>query len=319
MVRAAGSPPRALAALSALGLLLLGLLGTLSGRQAHAKKATPWKEGAVKSDVKYVRCSVCELAARELHRQVKALREEAAGSRGKLAEADILDLTDKVCDPERSEGEWIAKLDMVEQADGSMALVEHDDFGECMAECRTMQRACEKTLEDAAVDIAEVLYRGEAGRAAISQALCRELSGACHKKAPKLPKERPSGGDNFVVADPEERRVAKMLKEMQGVEGMPGMSMYSREELMERYSIGGEEGEEFGGQYDPYGASGLPYDDPYGMSGGEADAGMDLLGSVSDVAGKVGNAVNWAAEGVRGLFGGIGGGGEGGELRRALR
>ena len=45
----------------------------------------------------------------------------------------------------------------------------------------------------------------------------------------------------------------------------------------------------------------------------------DLLGSVSDVAGKVGNAVNWAAEGVRGLFGGIGGGGEGGELRRALR
>ena len=291
---------------------------------AAAKKATPWKEGAVKADVKYVKCGVCEATARELYRQTKTLREDAlAAGKKVLPEEDILQLTDHICDPERDQGEWIARLDMQERDDGTIELVDMGDFGDCLSECRTMQKACEGVVEDAAVDIAELLYRGEAGRAAVTSALCRELTPACRKRAPKLAADR-APGPAFVPADPEERRLTKMMKNMQGMDGMPGMSMYSREELMERYGLGeeGEDGMGFGGAgYED------PYADPYGYSadpegGADEPGASETFAAVGESLSQAYGAAKWAAGKLAGLFGGGGGGGDRAdraELRRALR
>lgn len=84
--------------------------------------------------------------------QTKAKREEITNPKKKLEEYAIIEMTEKICNPDEPEGQWIAHLDMVEQGD-RIKLVKQDDRGRCKSECRTVARACEDILEDASVDV----------------------------------------------------------------------------------------------------------------------------------------------------------------------
>ena len=105
-------------------------------------------------------------------------------------------------------------------------LVDMPALGDCLGECRTVQRACEAAMEDGIFDVVELLYKG-GQRAAVTTLLCREASNVCRRKPPKVPKSRaPEPAFTELSAEAKsERDVLKMLKNMEA-EGMPGMSMY---------------------------------------------------------------------------------------------
>lgn len=75
-----------------------------------------------------------------------------------LEELVILEMVEKMGDPAKDEGEWIAKIDLVE--DGKkLKLVEHEELGKCREECKTIQRAAQDILSDHDTDIAEKLWQ----------------------------------------------------------------------------------------------------------------------------------------------------------------
>ena len=75
-----------------------------------------------------------------------------------LEELVILEMAEKMGDPAKDEGEWIAKIDLVE--DGKkLKLVEHEELGKCREECKTVQRAAQEVLSDHDTDIAEKLWQ----------------------------------------------------------------------------------------------------------------------------------------------------------------
>ena len=87
---------------AASALVAFLLAAALPCADAKKQKAPPAR--AVKSDLKYVRCQVCEEVAKVLSREASTLREEKGA---KLTEADVLDKVEKVCDVETVEGEWL--------------------------------------------------------------------------------------------------------------------------------------------------------------------------------------------------------------------
>ena len=60
-------------------------------------------------------------------------------------------------------------------------------LGDCLGECRTVQRACEAAMEDGMVDVVELLYKG-GQRAAVTTLLCREASNVCRRKPASRPR-----------------------------------------------------------------------------------------------------------------------------------
>ena len=86
-----------------------------------------------------------------------------------------------------------------------------------------------------AAAFSNIEYKG-GQRAAVTALLCREASNVCRRKPPKVPKSRaPEPAFTELSAEAKsERDVLKMLKNMEA-EGMPGMSMYSRDALAEKY------------------------------------------------------------------------------------
>ena len=75
-----------------------------------------------------------------------------------LEELVILEMVEKMGDIAKDEGEWIAKIDLVE--DGKkLKLVEHEELGKCREECKTIQRAAQEVLSDYDTDIAEKLWQ----------------------------------------------------------------------------------------------------------------------------------------------------------------
>jgi len=202
---------------------------SLSLFAADAKKDKP-VVAAVKSDIPYIRCSVCEATAKNLFRQITSMRKDARPGT-KLKEIDILETIEKVCDPEKEEGEWITKIDLVE--DGTaLKLVEQDTPQLCNTECKTIARSCADTLGDADTDIAEALFKGDIQRAGLESLLCVEVSGACNKKPPPLPKTR-KPGPAFAARSEDDLEMEKIKKEMEGMEGM-NLNMYNKADLMEQ-------------------------------------------------------------------------------------
>ena len=149
--RSVVAPRRAIARV-ALVLLLTFLLAPIAA-VAAAKKPPPAR--GVKSDVKYVKCAVCQEVAKTLHRVAAKVREDKGK---KLTEADVLEKVEKVCDPDAEEGEWLITHDLVER--GKRLDMKHmgGKFGECGAECKTMQMACERIVSDRDTDVAEMLF-----------------------------------------------------------------------------------------------------------------------------------------------------------------
>ncbi|KAK9810765.1 hypothetical protein WJX73_005789 [Symbiochloris irregularis] len=188
---------------------------------------------AVKTDVPYITCQVCELLAKHAHRQVKAKRDELAPGK-KLLESDVLELVERLSNPAKDDGDWISKVDLVESG-SVLKVVEMDETGKCGVECKTVQRAAEQIVEYTDTDLAELLWQGKLSRAQLTKWLCREATKSCVKKTPPLPANRKPGPD-FQVADPQEAQMAKMMESMKEM-GMGG-KMYDRESMMQKYMGG---------------------------------------------------------------------------------
>lgn len=90
---------------------------------------------------------------------------------------------------------------------------------DCQRECMTLARVCSNLMNEHDIDLAELLYR-QVTRAQLSNALCRELCGACKRKPPPFLGPR-ADGEAFVVMDADQLRMKKMMNDMQA-QGMSG-------------------------------------------------------------------------------------------------
>ena len=218
--------------------LLLALLAADAKATARDKGKKKGPARAVKSDVKYVKCQVCEEVAKTLSRVASSLRDELGA---KLTEAAVLEKVEKVCDPSAEEGEWLVQHDLVEKGSSlTMKFMGADVYGKCGVECKTMQRACEDIVSDRDTDIAEALFTsGDAmKRAAVTAFLCRDeeepARNACGRATPPLPKSR-AKGPPFEATDKKEIDMQRMMKQMEAM-GMGGMQMYGRDDVADMVS-----------------------------------------------------------------------------------
>ncbi len=152
-----------------------------------------------RSDLKFIRCEVCEHFVGSLHESVKAARtrKEKDGKK-KLSESEVQSLVEGACKPLEPSGTWLRHLDLVEtdEADGGQRLrvVKHDLSGPCGVECATAALACTGLLEEGwETELGEALYAGRLDAAALSAKACREWSGVCAKRVPRLPASRRPG------------------------------------------------------------------------------------------------------------------------------
>lgn len=182
-------------------------------------------ERAVRSDIQYIRCGVCEALAKNAHRQIKTLRDERTKP-GKLSEIEILEKIEKMTDPVAEEGEWITRTDLVQRG-SALILEEQPTLGVCGAACKTIARAAEEILGEHDTDLGEVLWKGEAGRAGVTAWLCKEITASCLHEPPPLPRGRKPSAP-FQKVDKEELNMQRMMAAMEGT-GMRS-SLYSRDE-----------------------------------------------------------------------------------------
>jgi len=209
-------------------LLLAAALCAVAAGQMPGKKE---KVLPVMADVKHIDCAVCGEVAKVVHRAVSAMRKELAAGK-KLKEEAIIDKLETVCDPEDELGDWITHFDIV-QEDEKLLLKDMGATGDCHRECRTIARACDNVFNDHDTDIAEALYKEEhMKRAELQQLLCYDLQRVCPEKKTAIKGSRPHD-EVWAEVDPEKLKIQKMMKEMEAA-GAPGMSMYSRDEMMQQ-------------------------------------------------------------------------------------
>lgn len=70
----------------------------------------------------------------------------------------VIELMEHITDPSKDQGEWIAKIDLVESGD-KLLLEEQAELGDCGVECKTIQRAAEEIIGDNDTDLAEELWK----------------------------------------------------------------------------------------------------------------------------------------------------------------
>lgn len=75
-----------------------------------------------------------------------------------LEEMAVIELMEHITDPTKDQGEWIAKVDLVESGD-KLLLEEQAELGDCGVECKTVQRAAEEIVGDNDTDLAEELWK----------------------------------------------------------------------------------------------------------------------------------------------------------------
>ncbi|KAG2491405.1 hypothetical protein HYH03_010196 [Edaphochlamys debaryana] len=175
--------------------------------------------------------------AKQAGKIVKDLAEEAGAK--KVAEADILDRIEKMCDPDENDGDWLTHYDLVVEGD-YLKMKDTGKMGKCKSECRTIARACEQIAEDLDLtDLSAMLYKGKK-RAAISNWMCHESSDSCTVTTKHVHKDRVD--EEHVPMDPDEISSVKMLRNMKAA-GLSG-SMYSRETMQEELAELAEEYED---------------------------------------------------------------------------
>lgn len=128
-----------------------------------------------------------------------------------IGEEKLQDLVDKTCNPEKFEGEWLAKLDIVEK-NGELQLTEHNDLGSCKAECRTVAKACDDTVGEAIdVDIAEELWKNELTLSQLINQVCYSDTKACGNKKAKF-KSGSRKDEKFQVMSEDEKKAQEYMK-----------------------------------------------------------------------------------------------------------
>lgn len=218
--------------------LLLCTLALASGQGF----TNPKKPAAVgrKEDVQYIKCQACEALAKNALRQVKAAREGLKPGK-KLDEMTIIEKVEKMTNPSKDEGEWIAKTD-IEEEGPTLKLVEHSEVGECNSDCKTIAKAVEAVIGDSDTDIAEELWKGTKNRSQFTNWLCHKQTGSCRSKPPPVPADR-KPGPAFKVMDAQEAQMQKMMDNMKEM-GMGGQ-LWDRDSAMQEVAKG-----ELGDDYD---------------------------------------------------------------------
>lgn len=196
--------------------------------------------GARKEDIPYIKCQVCEKLASQLHQQVQ--KKQAQISPKKISEYQIIEIAENVCNLKKEEADWILRIDVVEKGD-KLELIEQDVEGNCNSECKTIERACQEVIGYSDTDVAEYIYTSQPDVDSLLNYLCKDLTKACSKKPPPVPKDRVPG-EAFVAKPAKEAEMEKILKSMEGMPGAPGMKMYSREELMNTKNFGNEDADD---------------------------------------------------------------------------
>lgn len=275
-----------------MALCLLLLAAQCNAQFGMGKPSGP-EAKAVRSDLQYIRCEVCEQLAKQAYRQVSAFKKEAAEKKmkhqRKVKEIDLIEKMERMTNPLKEEGEWLTKVDLVEEG-SKLLLKEMPQQGKCGTECKTVQSAAEAIVESADTDMAEKLWQGTMSRAQFTKWLCKEATYSCKRKPPPLPKDRPAG-PAFEAADPEDLKMQKMMAQMKEM-GMGGQ-MFDRQQA-QRIADGGLEDED---DYDDDDGPSLtkPADSLGDSLGGKAE------GTATRAASSVQAAVDGAVESAKNL------------------
>ncbi|KDP33741.1 hypothetical protein JCGZ_07312 [Jatropha curcas] len=195
---------------------------------------------ARKEDIPYIKCQVCEKVAKELYQQVE--KKQAQISPKKISEYQIIETAENLCNLKKEEADWIMKIDIVEAGD-KLELVEQDVEGQCNTECKTIERACQEVMGYYDTDIAEYIFSSKPSIDSLVNYFCNDLTKACIKKPPPVPKDR-TPGEPFVPKPSKEAEMERILRSMEGMPGAPNMQMYSREDLMNMKNFGNEDADD---------------------------------------------------------------------------
>jgi hypothetical protein len=233
----------------------MGIRGSPMGRKNQEPMAAP-----IKSDLRHIYCGVCRKMVEVSHVKAQQVLEKRFRHKKKRqremiefqGEEAVQEFTEKMCNPLKPEGEWVARIDLVQEGE-KLLLATQPEPGRCGRECRTVEAACDEVLDRADTDFTEVLYKSVQDGVDLEQVqryICNRAAGVCKKKAPPLTQPRPFD-EKFIPLTPEEKQMQDMqanLKES----GMSG-TMYRREDLAGmmdtlREMVPGDEGE--GGEPD---------------------------------------------------------------------
>ena len=127
-----------------------------------------------------------------------------------VGEEKLQVLVEKACNPERFEGEWLTKLD-IEEKNNALILSEHEELGSCQSECRTIAKACDETIGEADLDIAEELWKSEMTLSQMINQVCHEETGACTKNELTY-KSGNRKDETFKAMSEDERKAQEYLK-----------------------------------------------------------------------------------------------------------
>ena len=208
----------------------------IKGQKMGRKNLDPQAE-LLKADMKYIRCGVC----RKMVEVAYAKSEEILAKRfsfkkkrkNEVVEFDgegaVQEFMEKMCNPLKPEGEWVAMTDLQQEGD-QLLLASQPVAGKCLKECRTVEATCEDVLDKADTEFSEILYAAVKDKSSVEQAqryICNRAAGVCKKKPPPLKSRKMD--ERFIPLSPEEKQMQDMqanLKES----GMSG-TMYKREDL----------------------------------------------------------------------------------------
>ena len=100
--------------------MLASVLRRLAALAALLRLAAclPEDDAAVPSDVKYIRCGVCQQLITAVHEQVTAARKKSKAK--KLSEESIQTIIESACKPSTEAGSWLKFLDMAETDGGGI-------------------------------------------------------------------------------------------------------------------------------------------------------------------------------------------------------
>jgi hypothetical protein len=179
------------------------------------------------TDVRYLQCPVCMVAATNLVEV--AARKRAEG--GRMGDEALIELVEKACDPYADQGEWIAKHDYVRATDKTLSLVAHDSHGKCNRECETIRQACEAVVGEYDTDVADALYR-KSSAAELAELMCTgdALGAPCQRSQKQSQKKaRKEADEIFEPISAEDFNMARVMAQM-GDMGMGGQ-IFSRDQF----------------------------------------------------------------------------------------
>eukprot|EP00112_Aurelia_sp_Birch-Aquarium-sp1_P016145 Seg3634.3 transcript_id=Seg3634.3/GoldUCD/mRNA.D3Y31 product="hypothetical protein" protein_id=Seg3634.3/GoldUCD/D3Y31 len=207
-----------------LGLILVSLL--IEGQVPPTGSKNFF---AATEDVPFIRCKVCQKALKHLRKHITSLRETAVNNGKKMDEDDILSVVEKTCAPDSTHGNWISRYDIVESS-GSLSIIEKDLESRCRQECKTIAKACEESIGEIDTDLGELLWKDDLSLSKLVNKVCYEMTNACSKKIPKY-KPGKRKDELFKGMSEDEKKAYDMMKQMKSAPGMPGMEMYSKEDI----------------------------------------------------------------------------------------